>query len=222
MVNARLQAPRSLWDPTFTDGNWVEDVTGGPIRLLPRLREKIAAHYPGTKIAITEYSYGRGGDITGGIAQADVLGIFGREGVFAATLWPLADIDGAWGGSGAAAYAWTFGAFRMFRDYDGASGSFGDVGFTATTSDVANTSVYASVDAANPGRVVVVAINKSTSARSASIRLTHSVRLNTAQVYTLTASSSAPVRGSDIAITQPNAFVYTMPARSVTTLVLKP
>jgi hypothetical protein len=222
MVNARLQAPRSLWDPTFTDGNWVEDVTGGPIRLLPRLREKIAAHYPGTKIAITEYSYGRGGDITGGIAQADVLGIFGREGVFAATLWPLADIDNVWGGSGAAAYAWTFGAFRMFRDYDGANGSFGDIGFTATTSDVANTSVYASVDAANPGRVVMVAINKSTSAKSAAIRLTHSVRLNTAQVYTLTASSSAPVRGSDIAITQPNAFVYTMPARSVTTLVLKP
>lgn len=222
MQNKRLQAPRSLWDPTFTDGNWVEDVTGGPIRLLPRLREKIAAHYPGTKIAITEYYYGRGGDITGGIAQADVLGIFGREGVFAATLWPLANVDGVWGGSGAAAYAYVFGAFRMFRDYDGAGGTFGEIGFSAQTTDIVNTSVYASTDAANPNRVVVVAINKSTSARSASIRLTHSVLLHTAEVYRMENGASAPVRQSDISITQPNAFVYTMPARSVTTLVLKP
>jgi hypothetical protein len=222
MQNKRLQAPRSLWDPTFTDGNWVEDVTGGPIRLLPRLREKIAAHYPGTKIAITEYFYGRGGDITGGIAQADVLGIFGREGVFAATLWPLANVDGAWGGDAAAAYAYTWGAFRIFRDYDGAGGSFGDTGFSASTSDVANTSVYASVDADNPNRVVVVAINKSTSAKTAAIRLTHSTVLTTAEVYRMASGSATPVRQSDIAIAQPNAFTYVMPARSVTTLVLKP
>jgi hypothetical protein len=222
MQNKRLQAPRSLWDPTFTDGNWVEDVTGGPVRLLPRLREKIAAHYPGTKIAITEYFYGRGGDITGGIAQADVLGIFGREGVFAATLWPLAKVDEVWGGDAAAAYAYVFGAFRMFRDYDGAGGSFGEVGFLANTTDRVNTSVYASVDPGNPNRVVVVAINKSTSAKSASIRLTHSALLHTAEVYTLAAGNSAPQRQADVAITQPNAFVYTMPARSVTTLVLKP
>jgi len=222
MQNKRLQAPRSLWDPTFTDGNWVEDVTGGPIRLLPRLREKIAAHYPGTKIAITEYFYGRGGDITGGIAQADVLGIFGREGVFAATLWPLANVDGAWGGDAAAAYAYAWGAFRIFRDYDGAGGSFGDTGFSASTTDVANTSVYASVDAANPNRVVVVAINKSTSAKTAAIRLTHSTVLARAEVYRMVAGTATPARQGDIAITQPNAFTYTMPARSVTTLVLKP
>jgi Glycoside hydrolase family 44/Bacterial Ig-like domain (group 2) len=221
MVEARLQAPRSLWDPTFTDGNWVEDVTGGPVRLLPRLREKIAAHYPGTRIAITEYWYGRGGDITGAIAQADVLGIFGREGVFAATLWPLARVDEVWGGSAAAAYAWVFGAFRMFRDYDGAGGSFGDVGFSAQTSDVANTSVYASLDPADPGRVVVVAINKSASAKTAAIRLTHHVALTKAEVYTLTSASSSPVRQADRTVAQ-NAFLYPMPARSVTTLVLRP
>ena len=43
---------------------------------------KIAAHYPGTKLSISEYNYGAGGDISGGIAQADVLGVFGREGLF--------------------------------------------------------------------------------------------------------------------------------------------
>ena len=46
--------------------------------------------------------------------------------------------------------------------------------------------------------------------------------LNTAEVYRMESGSSAPVRQSDLSITQPNALVYTMPARSVTTLVLKP
>ena len=39
------------------------------------------------KIAITEYNYGGNNHISGAIAQADVLGIFGREGVFAANFW---------------------------------------------------------------------------------------------------------------------------------------
>ncbi|MCU0624850.1 MAG: Ig-like domain-containing protein, partial [Gemmatimonadaceae bacterium] len=114
MINARLQAPRSLWDWTYNEGSWVNSVTGGPIALLPRLKSQISARYPGTKIAITEYYYGRGGDISGGIAQADVLGIFGREGVYAATFWPQAGIWASpYGGSGAKAYAYVFGAFRM-------------------------------------------------------------------------------------------------------------
>jgi hypothetical protein len=59
MVEARLQAPRALWDPTYDERSWVTEVTGGPVRLLPRLREQIAAHYPGTRLAVTEYYYGR-------------------------------------------------------------------------------------------------------------------------------------------------------------------
>ena len=59
----------------------------GPIELIPRLMKKIADHYPGTKLSISEYNYGAGGDISGGLAEADVLGIFGREGLFAATMW---------------------------------------------------------------------------------------------------------------------------------------
>ena len=53
------------------------------------MNSKIAANYPGTKLSFSEYDYGGGGDISGGIAQADVLGIFGAQGVFAATQWAL-------------------------------------------------------------------------------------------------------------------------------------
>ena len=154
VVAARKQAPRSLWDPTYTETSWITQCcSGGPIRLLPRLRDKIDANYPGTRLAITEYNYGAANHISGAIAQADVLGIFGREGLFAANLWRLASNN-----------SFIYGAFEIYRNYDGANGSFGDTHIRATSSDVANASIYASVDAGVPGRMVIVCINKADSA----------------------------------------------------------
>ncbi len=210
---ARVQAPRSLWDPTYTETSWITQwSTGGPIRLIPRMKDKISAKYPGTKLAFTEYYYGGGGDISGAIAQADVLGIFGSEDVFAATLWHL----------GSTSDAFINGGFRMFRNYDGASGAFGNTSVAASTTNAANTSVYASVDAGSPNRLVVIAINKTGVAVSAGISVTHTALFTKAEVYQLTSVSSTPVKLADLPITAINAFVYVMPANSVTTLVLKP
>lgn len=220
MIQARLQAPRSLWDPTYDEKSWVSGVTNGPVRMIPRMRDLIAAHYPGTKLAFTEYYFGRGGDISGGIAQADALGIFGREGVFAASLWPQAGIYAApWKGDGTKAYAYVFGAFRMFRNYDGAGGRFGDTGLQASTSDVALSSVYASRDAA--GRIVIVAINKGATPTVASIAITGASNVATAKVYALTGTSPNPVRQPDVAVDGGTSLSYRMPALSVSTLVLQ-
>jgi Glycoside hydrolase family 44/Bacterial Ig-like domain (group 2) len=220
MIEKRVQAPRSLWDPTYNDGSWVTNVTGGPIRLLPRLRAQIAAHYPGTKLAITEYYYGRGGDISGGIAQADVFGIFGREGVFAASLWPFAGVWAApYNGDGNKAYAYIFGALRMYRNYDGAGGAFGDIGLLATTTDNAVSSVYASRNAA--GNVVLIAINKTTTPKVAAITLRNVSGATAARTYVLSATYARPTRQADVPVAN-GALSYTMPAMSVTTLVLTP
>ena len=110
----------------------------------------------------------------------------------------------------------------MFRNFNGSNGSFGDTSISASTTNVANSSVYASVDSSNPNRVVIVCINKTASAQTAGISLTHTVRMNVAEIYTLTSSGSAPVRQADQNITLVNAFQYSMPAYSVTTIVLKP
>jgi hypothetical protein len=77
---ARVQAPRSLWDPTYVETSWItQDTTGGKgIQLFPRLEGEINTNYAGTKLSISEYNYGGATDISGGIAEADVLGIFGR------------------------------------------------------------------------------------------------------------------------------------------------
>ena len=212
VIAARKQAPRSLWDPGYIETSWITQCcSGGAIRLLPRLKDKITANYPNTKLAITEYNYGGGNHISGGIAQADVLGIFGREGLYAATLWRLINDN-----------SFIYGGFESFRNYDGANGSFGDTSIRATNSDIVNASAYASVNAGNAARMVVVAINKSDSAQTAGIAVTHTVQFHTAQVYTLTSANSVPQRQADINITLTNAFQYSMPANSVTTLVLLP
>jgi len=221
MIRARLQAPRSLWDSSYVEGSWVNKTLSGPIQLLPRLRSEIAAHYPGTKLAITEYYYGRAGDIVGGVTQADVLGVFGREGVFAATMWPQANVWAPpFGGNGALAYAYAFGAFDMYVNYDNAGGRFGDLGVAATTSDPVGTSVYASLDSAR--RVVIVAINKQYLPQRAVISLRDSVARHSAQVYAIFDGVPTPKRQPDVAIAPGNAFTYTLPPMSVTDFVLAP
>ena len=173
------------------------------------MREKIAAHYPGTRLAITEYNYGGGDDISGGIAQADVLGIFGREDVFAAALWDLQ------GGT-----RYIDGAFALYCNFDGAGGRFGDTSIGAATSDHETTSVYASVDAARDERMVLVAVNKSTGPTTAEILRHAPGGLRARPDLADRRSSASPARGPALAPTARNAFRLEMPASSVTTVVL--
>jgi len=59
-VEARLQAPRSLWDPTYVEDSWItqNSTSGKAIRLIPWVKEKIAKWYPGTHLAFSEYDFG--------------------------------------------------------------------------------------------------------------------------------------------------------------------
>jgi hypothetical protein len=212
-VDARLQAPRSLWDTTYTETSWITQYsTNGPIYLIPRLLQKISAHYPGTKLSISEYNYGAGPDISGGLAEADALGVFGREGLFAASMWEMSGTNSNF----------IFGGFAMYRNYDGAGATFGDTSVSAVNSAIDQGSVYASVRSAAPADVIVVAINKQATARVAGITVRHTAALAGADVYTLTSASAAPQKGTALTAVATNAFRYTMPARSVTTLVFHP
>lgn len=212
IAEARMQAPRSLWDPTYVETSWITDCcSGGAIRLVPWIEDMIDARYPGTRIAMTEYNYGGGGHISGGVAQADALGIFGRENVFAAMWWQLSEQR-----------AFVDAAFEMYRDFDGAGATFGDTSIAASSSDVAVASVYASVDAASSGRIVLVAINRSAIGVTAGVSVEHTRRFASARVFRLEGASPAPVADGTIAITLTNAFTVDLPARSVTTLELVP
>jgi hypothetical protein len=218
-VAARLQAPRSLWDNTYTETSWIAQTsTNGPIYLIPRLQAKIVANYAGTKVSISEYNYGAGPSISGGLAEADVLGVFGVQGLFAASMWPLSATNNNF----------IYGGFALYRNYDGSSSTFGDTSISLTNSSIANASAYASVFASHRTNVVVVAINKTAGALKAGITIRHTSALAGADVYVLSSTSTIgtgyamPTHGAGLTATATNAFLYTMPAYTATTLVFHP
>lgn len=214
-VQLIVQSPRNLWDPTFNDDNnsnpWIYNELGQtPINLLGRLQAKINSEFPGMKISITEYENGGWNHIAGTIAQADNLGIFGAQGVFAANFWPP-------GGT----YSYALAGFRAFRGFDGASANFGDTSLQATSSSVADVIVYGSTDSSTPGRTVFVAINCSTTAKVTAIN--GQTLSGTAHLYQMTAASAqSQTTVQPVSIgTMPasgSSLTLTLPALSVTTI----
>jgi hypothetical protein len=220
-VQLIVQSPRNLWDPTFNDqaaGNsnpWIYQSLGNtPINILGRLQAKINAENPGMKLSVSEYESGGWNHIAGTVAQADNLGIFGAQGVFAASFWPP---NGT--------YSYALAGFRAFRDIDGANSVFGDTSLQSTSSNVANVVVYASTDTSTPGRTVFVAINRSKSSQIVAIN--GASLTGTAHLYQMTAASAATqVSGGNpvapvAAGTQSasgSSLTVTLPGLSVTTI----
>jgi hypothetical protein len=209
VVAAREQAPRSLWDPSYVEDSWITQSLGNAaIVLIPRLQRQINVNDRGIKLAFTEWNYGAGQDISGGIASADALGIFGKYGVGVAALWPLNGNE-----------SFSYGAFAVFRNYDGHGAAFGNTGIAASTSDRAATSVYGSIDRGHPGHLVVVVINKNLTATPCTIQVTGGTKINHAAVYTLTSAASIPKPVPGIFTSQSNTLSYVMPAQSVSVIV---
>lgn len=206
---ARVQAPRSLWDPTYEEDSWiVNDVLGEPIRLIPSLREDIAAHHPGTKLSFTEWNYGGGDHISGALATADVLGVLGREGVALATIWLLRPPERE---------RFTLAGLRVFTSFDGAGAAFGETSISATTTDLERVTAYASDDAG--ARQVVVLINKSYIPMTAGVRIAAPRAFSTADRWVLDADAPSLEPAEPLAPADQNAFSVALPPSSVTVLV---
>ena len=115
------------------------------------------------------------------------------------------------------------GGFLMYRNYDGKGGTFGNISVSGISSSAANASIYASDDSTNSGRMVLVAINKTTGNLTAHVPLPNAPvgkPFTEAALYGLTAASSTPQFVGYIAVTNPANFSYTMPGYSVTTIAL--
>ncbi|HMR65436.1 MAG TPA: glycoside hydrolase family 44 protein, partial [Anaerolineae bacterium] len=207
----RLRSTRSLWDPTYADESWIAGTEGGPaVRLIPRMRDWVTANYPGTKLALTEYNWGALDHLNGALAQADVLGIFGREGLDLATLWapPTATEPGAF-------------AFRMYRNYDGSGGKFGESGLQATSTDQDQLAIYAAQRAGDFALTLMI-INKSSNELTSQVNLAGFNPASSGQVYRYSATNlNAIVRQAD-QVSGPAGFTATFPAASITLIVLPP
>lgn len=206
----RLRSTRSLWDPTYVEENWIGPggVNAPPLQFIRMMKSWIAQYNPGTKTAITEYNWGALDHINGALAQADILGIFGREGLDLATMWgePKPTDPGAY-------------AFRMYRNYDGAGSRFGDVSVSATAADQGRLAVYAAQRSADKA-VTVMVVNKTGGELTSPLSVAGFDSAGAAQRFTYgEANLGAIVRGDDLQVSngQVNA---TYPANSITLLVL--
>jgi PKD repeat protein len=199
----RNRSTRSLWDPAYVDETWINDT----VKLVLRLKGWVATYYPGTKTGVTEYNWGAEGHINGATAQADIYGIFGREGLDLAARWTTP-----------AASTPTYKAMKMYRNYDGNKSSFGDTSVQAAAPNPDTVASFAAVRSSD-GALTVMLISKYLSGSTpATVSLANFSPAGAAQVWQLT-SANAIGRLADAAVSG-GSVSLSLPAQSVTLLVV--
>lgn len=207
---ARVQAPRTLYEEGFKEDSWlIGSGVDNFMPFLPSIQKSIDTYYPGTKLAMTEYNFGGGMDVTGAIAEADALGAFAANDVYLATLWPLADtID------------YQLSAIDLYTNYDGKGSSFGDTLVSAKTDDWEKSYAYASIDGTDTSTVTVVLANKDADkSENATLDITGGKDYKSAVVYAVTGDHS-DIRVIDVQNDLSDAVTVTLPPYSVATVVL--
>ena len=211
----RLDSTREFWDPTYvvTGDYWIVDTTnnGAPVApmLIPRLQQIVAQNYPGTKIAISEYNWTGQGTLNGALTQAEILGIFGWQGLDMATFWgqpsptdPVAL------------------AFQMYRNYDGIGGAFGETSVQAVSADRGSLSIYGALR--SDLNLTTMVINKTGNDLSTTLNLANFSAGSVAHAWQYSgANLNAIVAQPDVPVAA-NALATVFPANSITLLAIPP
>ena len=203
----RNRSTRSLWDPAYTDETWIND----RVQLIPRLRNWANTDYfAGTPIGITEYNWGAENHINGATTQADIYGIFGREGLDLAARWTTPGTTTP-----------TYKAMKMYRNYDGNRSAFGDTSVRATsTANADNLSVFAAQRSGDSALTVMVISKVLSGSTPVTINLANFAPATAAQAWQLTAANTI-TRLADVTVSA-QGFAATVPAQSITLFVVAP
>jgi hypothetical protein len=199
----RNQSTRQFWDTNYVDPSWIDSV----IALIPRMQSWVTTNYPGTKIGITEYNWGAEPYINGATAQADILGIFGRQGLDLATRWTTPDPSTP-----------TYKAMKMYRNYDGNQSTFGDTSIYTAVPNPDDLSAFGAVRTAD-GALTLMVINKDlNNASPINASITNFNATGTAQRWQLT-SSNIITQLANLSFTN-NVLADTVPSQSITLYIL--
>jgi hypothetical protein len=206
--DARMQAPRSLWDYDYSENSWIHTWYHSWLPILPPLKTSIDTNYPDTNLAITEYAYGGEDHYSGGIATADVLGIFGKYGVYVATYW----------GEG----TYVDAAIKMFRKYDfRTNATFGDMNVPATMSNKVDSSIYASIFDSNNNVLHLIVTNKNfDNDINGTFNITSSHSFTSGRIWAFDMNGSDIMEMRRIDNITSNSFKYLIPRLSVCHIVL--
>jgi hypothetical protein len=225
---ARLNSTRVFWDPTYTDPAYTDPTdtptttackgTAYPPNLINTMKGWVSRDYPGTKLAITEYNWGGLESINGALTQADILGIFGREGLDLGVMWgPPVPSNGTTLNQQPGVVA-----FQVYTNYDGQSSHFGETAVTSTSANQGTLSVYGATRAAD-NMLTIVVINKGLADLTSTLSLPNLKPNGSAKAYlyssanlnSLIAQPSVPVTTGT-----PNTITTLFPAYSITLLVV--
>jgi hypothetical protein len=214
---ARNRETRILWDPTFQDPSWYGDIgiDGRVLNWIPTLQAMVSQYYPGLQTGCTEYNWGDEPNLNGATTQADVLGIYGREGLDLATRWTVAENTA----TAPTTYYVTYLASQIYRNYDGNNSTFGDASVSATTANPDNLSAFAATRTSD-GALTVMVINKQQGSTPVTVSLANFGTTGTAQAWQIdSASQTAIARLADVAVAS-NNIVTTVPSQSITLFVI--
>jgi hypothetical protein len=200
----RLRCIRSWWDKTYKDESWIADY----IYFIPRFLGWIQQAYPGTKLAISEYNWGAENIMNGALAQAEILGIMGREGLYMGCRWAAPDYN-----------APPYHAFKMYSNFDSQGGWFGGTSVHASSTQYDILSAYATEQ--SNGDVLVMILNKSEqNALTPNIHLPH-LGQREVTVYRYGPDIGQPITKVDTFKLTNDSLHYTFPAYCITLLHMK-
>jgi fibronectin type 3 domain-containing protein len=213
----RNRETRILWDPTFSDPSWYGDIgiNGRILNWIPTLQAMVNQYYPGLETGCTEYNWGDEPNLNGATTQADVLGIYGREGLDLATRWTVADNTG----TNPTTYYVTYLASQIYRNYDGNNSAFGDTSVSATVANPDNLSAFAAVRTVD-GALTVMVINKQQGSTPVTVSLANFSDAGTAQVWQINSASQTAIARLADAVIASNNTAITVPSQSITLLVI--
>jgi PKD repeat protein len=203
MQQLRNRSTRALWDPNYTDPTWIND----KVMLIPRMKAWVNGYYPGLKLAITEYNWGAEGHINGATTQADIYGIFGREGLDYAARWTTPD-----------ATTPTYKAMKMFRNVDGNKSGFGDTSVSATVPNPDNLSAFAALRSSDGAMTVMVVSKVLSGSTPVTVNLGNFANAGYAQVWQLTSANTIS-HPANVAVSG-TSLATSVPAQSVTLYVI--
>jgi hypothetical protein len=207
-IEAILQGPRSYWDHDWDEHSWItDDHLHGPAYILERLFNRIDSSYPGTGLGVTEYFPGGCAHVSSALATADTLGVFGRMGVRIAAMWPhTCDLGYALGG------------FELLRNANGNGLHFGETSVRLEHPEKVESSAFAAFG--DDGRVTALIINKTKASRSFGLRVFHTAKLQSVDVFRVDASHVRPALVEHATLTKTNAWRYDAPPMSAALVVL--
>jgi hypothetical protein len=213
----RNRETRILWDPTFQDPSWYGDIgiNGRVLNWIPTLKAMVNQYHPGLQIGCTEYNWGDEANLNGATTQADVLGIYGREGFDLATRWTVAKNTN----TNPVTYYPTYLASQIYRNYDGNNSGFGDTSVSTTVPNPDNLSAFGSVRTSD-GALSVMVINKQQGSTPVTLSLANFAAGATAQAWQINSAAQTSIAHlADVAVTN-NAIATTVPSQSITLFVI--